>query len=949
MMRKSRMLTRRASLGLAIALIASSAAYFAFGEIRALQSAHSIAQFIPANAQAYLVLPRADHLIQSLSRQSRINISKINADALAAAIEQSPNVVRQVIDGLQSIYRTSLDDKSLLLPSTCADMAAGGSELGIGAATGATIFIDRMGERLGSPRASLAIGPIERDQFGRFLASATFAGRYALKFTTNDNVDARISKLSATGFRFCALQDGRPTILKDGSELPISRSDRAVLAAVDFVPSDARPTFDVECQSADKSRACTCDLLAYEDSAWISKGPCKSAGLAVDDELRLFRTVQTFIAEGTSLAEAARKHDPTMQADASASVPVRLPLIGQTTLPSDLAARWDAGSRTLVLMPAASRTLLQQPTPSTSILRSDEFIRLSKAASEHRSPFFGAIRPDLTSRAGFNRIVSLPFQFAGRITDTDLEARLFVNFEPLDARVLQDISKNDTFTRDEAGILPISNAANLSVQDEKIGQLVRFADQYMLDRLVEQKTSIDLDTVASLRGLFARYLLERIGFHGEPGRRGPSGYMAQNQQVMLFEDTDVTWGPRSAVAIKFQSHQSPIDFVCRELQRVVSGMERRILFNATRQAKRDVPLPDDDIDAIDESDDDDDSDTTTNDGDDDDDDHPYRTPLKERLKDLLGAERWSALKRKYDFDPLTLELHVRKIGAADQACDAAKRSIMVNDTKRDVYYLTLPVDDVARRFYYRIPELIQISEQRKRDAQTTIVSKSDARTKLRAEIDARGRAVRMMARYRPNRANPAPLTSAINTEIQQLNVVLQGAGFDRIPATAKTIEEVLAFIETNGLEEEEAVADRKSALDALQAELNALVRNRDRDSQSFSTFIERLKNEGLPIIATIDHSRRTLFVANSIDALGQAMIVAGKPEGATAPGGVGERVRLSAPSDTAMRWILETRPRGSSNWLQAQKSGRVLPWGRSEVGVTSEQNSVTFRLSLHDR
>ena len=81
-----------------------------------------------------------------------------------------------------------------------------------------------------------------------------------------------------------------------------------------------------------------------------------------------------------------------------------------------------------------------------------------------------------------------------------------------------------------------------------------------------------------------------------------------------------------------------------------------------------------------------------------------------------------------------------------------------------------------------------------------------------------------------------------------------------------------------------------------------------------------MNNEGQTLIATVDHASRTLFVANGIDSLAQAMVIASKTD-RDQDSGAGERVRLSSSADTAARWYVETRPRGSANWVEAQKSG----------------------------
>jgi hypothetical protein len=912
---------RAVSFGAAIALMLASALYVIFGHARSIMAVPAIVRHIPLNSQGFIIIPRLSDFLQQASAFSEESVRLTNSSALSSGMSSGASMFDTTRLRLRSAFSAMIEGVTAELPVGCTDFKKNDDlkDIGINASTSAAIIFDRYQQDPWETAAAFAIGPVDREQFSSFLATATLQKRYVVRFsvskTSERPTEIQITQLNNLGNKLCIL-DGNKRDLVEGGVVSIPPAETAVFSSLE-IRSGLEQSFDFSAScsvvESNDARSCNCTLFELGGDGPLQLGDCSSKTRASSPDLSKFQRVYSSSYTGEDIGDG---------------IALMLPIFGAPSLPADTVIKWDETTRSLLIGPA--KLLAQSPAYSgygvaSSIVRNDAFMKFFDESGGQRSAFVGSFRPDVLSGGEFDRLISLPMQFSGTMSSHGINISAAINMEPLDAGILQDMSREGPpLDSTEIPIVSSLEGTSLRVQDEKIGQLVRFADQYVFDRLVEEKVALNLDPLSVKKLEFVRYLFRKMGFNDEPAQVRAPSFPAQAQQIMLFAEDPDDFVPGVAVAIKFETIGNPHDFICGEFQRFSESVDRRILFNAAREAKRKVS-PNDDLGS-------------------------YAADLNDEIERLIGSEKWQRFSQDYDFDSVNFKIRTRRSVMSDQACESIMSREFVGEHERTIYVLTPKLEELLRRYYYLVPLLLDELAQRQLEFDQKIKADQQQLPDLQRQVapfePARDALRRINARNQ--RLPDFDFGKADEEDVRRLNVALSQAGLEQAPGAIQNLNALREWMKKTGLTDRLQEALRNSQeIDRMKGELTELVKNGEAERAMIERVVKHVDQADDQAVAAIDSSDQVVFLASNRKALSKALTLTSRRD-QSRPDHLLERVRLLTSIDDAVGWVL--RVSGSDDadsWRQAQRDdGTILPWRKMIIGVSSSHNVINLSLSL---
>jgi hypothetical protein len=656
------------------------------------------------------------------------------------------------------------------------------------------------------------------------------------------------------------------------------------------------------------------------DGELVPLGSCSFAGQ---------RFGKTVSAKREELARTIEAGGPLQN-----TIAFNLPMIGAFQATKDVLLRWHDQ-----LLIVGSNEALSSSSAGTSsaidssVLRDDSFITSYKRTGVRYGSFFGSVRPDiLPTNTFFNRLVSVPIRFSGTIDSETVALQASLNFEPLDATILQDMSRGYS---EADGDIPISSSlgsASVRIGDSKVSQYVSFADQFILNRLVAGLPGLDTsDATQNLRTNFVRYVLRKIGVSDEKVSGPEDSFANQPHQIILLDDQPNAWAPSVAVAVKFQTNEAARTFLCAEPARLQQTVDKRILLNSARAAKRAVPV-----------------------------DKPF-TLYKERLttfiKDSLGDAEWKRYQALYSVDPFLMTISTSNTSRlAEAGCVTQRSEIPIDGKIRNLLFLSPTASKNAKRFYYRIPEIQKLAEERAQAIDATIsgmidvlVDESNFATAAdKAKIDL----ARILA-LPEQRTAPTPLTASLDDLATQLQSNIQEAAVEVSVRNGFTIANIVkeSIRIRNAIDERISdLRDARTSAIRIIASLRVKRETALRFARRIATEVER---DDQRIVGFNDEDRRMLFIANNLEVLKRAAEQATASPNEIDPDQAAERIRFYASGDNTVQSYFDLLADASSeesrSWRTAKLDGPILPVGNAYVGLSGRTNGVVVSLSISRR
>jgi hypothetical protein len=607
------------------------------------------------------------------------------------------------------------------------------------------------------------------------------------------------------------------------------------------------------------------------------------------------------------------------------SVSFYLPLLGQLEPSDKLGVRWKENNIVVLGVEPDLQEFFDKPKSGSiaTVVNDDSFVSRYKQTLQHPTGFISVMRSDFQSSQTFlSKIVTLPIVISGTVHQHQLIMNVSISFEPLDARILQDISRDFSPAEGSLPIRASAGSASIRIGDNRVKQYVSFADAFILNRLIGGLSLLDLESpTRALRANFARYILFKVGLEDDSAPRPSRSLAEQPMQIILLDDTRQAITPSTAVAVKFESVQAARSFLCdepRELQRL---FDKRILLNAIRTVKAEVEAVEDPTD--------------------------YKDSLKEALSTLLGEAEWDRYSTTYEIDPLlaTVKLADSAPKAGSDGCKADITGFLIGGKKRDIHFLSPPTSEAVANFYYRTPNIIAEEHERAADLskqQTELLSEL-SRLPLRAagcEM-----ALKLLGRA-ASELSTLPGDSPPPDSLRQLRSAAEKAKVKFDFQDWQTVDDVKSNLLDGTFERAirrriDAIADRKVTLtdNIIDTRVQHAV-----SSRRPSEVLERFSGDNPRIVSFVDQEQRVLYIANDLDALKRGV----EQANATSPDRVSTaeaRIRFYANGDNTVQSILDLSLDASQaiqadRWRTAKQEGPLLPFGIGLVGISGQNNGV---------
>jgi uncharacterized protein YecT (DUF1311 family) len=911
------------------ALLALSGDYLWLGGAQTLLLISPAAHHIPLSAQAYLLIPNFNNFLGSAQTYLESNADSLDVARVSKAIGAPYADVQTILSRFQSVLHVSVRGEDQLIANGCINFSREDDRRTIGllSTTSAAAYIARQTDA--SP--IVVLSPVNKSRFAAFLANSSSRYLIVLSLTqqlqNDDTTRLTIDNWFGPDFRLCR-KEGAIRDISAGSTFQIDKKHTKITATLDPVAllTDAS-SFELGC-SYDLSgikHPCQCEVFERRanESEIASLGDCGTVGKTIGKAASSKRSLAAAIERGGLLDKNER---------------FNIPLLGPISAQDGTLIRWHGKSFVIGLASLLEGSVAgTNEAPRTSILRDDSMVKLFKRVSIKPSAFLGAIRPDLYSgQSFFNRLVSLPIVFAGAISAETLTVQASVNFEPLDAKILQDISRDHSDTDGEMPIGTSFGSANVRIGDDKISQYVSFADQYVLGRILEGLSTLDTqDPEQNLRTNFIRYILRKIGVRDETSFGGDRLFANQPIQIIVLDDQQQAWEPSLAVAVKFQSYGDAHAFLCGERSAMRRNLDYRIILGAARAAKSKTAISDDE--------------------------NEYKKELENSMQELLGVEDWKRLKSRYDIDPFLMRVSNRSpsSSALDQgSCKPDIPNMVIDGKAREMHYLSPPATNNSKLFYYRIPEILTAAKQRSTEYDKEIKEALDQLVTSPEELALLKKAKDQLAlvlKHIEGQPASMQLVGALKDEATLLRSMLDDAEIDIPSSEWATISDIQTDVDDGALLT--VIDKRAGGNDGFFLERAASLRiQREQALLRAQRIAEEVPKDSQRVVAFIDESRRLLFIASNLDVLTRSAAQASAAERQIIGerGHAAERIRFFASGDNAVQSILDVLPdkkqaEWSDRWRSAKLGGPILPFKKTTLGISGQTTGVVFSLDLPGR
>ena len=916
----------------AFAFAASIVAVLMFGNVRSVSAIPVVARHIPLQAQAYFVVPRIGEVLSALSKHASESAQAADPERLALATGQSAAPISNELNTFRALIPITMSDKRYLLPNGCLDFTdpADRRETGLFDGTSLGWFKARSLSNWHKLYDAVILGPVDLDRFSNYLANVNTRYVVAISITHPNRASRDIHISADTGLdtaQLCAFDGKRVRKLAEGTVLRIEGGSSHVLAMLEPSTAGTISPLNLQCTIQNKTSADeTCRCYLYEFNPAEDKttplGECRRANLEKNAETG--RQIRKFFRDPTKISEP---------------LVVQLPHWGPESIGPTTVVRWHGSTHSLVVGPA---DILDDSSSGTdvaihsSLVRDDAFVKTHGAVKKDTTAFLAAVRPDSFTHAVFNRLISLPVVISGSLRHDSISARARISFEPLDAAILQDISRPESIAHQSE--LPLSNnlgALSVRVGDGKIGDYIRFVDQYVLDRLIEGMATLDtVDADVGSRLAFARYLFRKIKKKTLADESEQS--IAQKpHQIIVLENEPDAWSPSVAVAVKFANFDDAMSFICAEQQQITSEVHASIIINAAREAKSKVELNDD----IDD----------------------YASALKGHMELALGENAWRRYAEEFDIDPVKVVVRRNVIQGPAQGCGAAKAKHRIGAIERDIYLLSPELFENSKRYYFRLPELERLKTRVRDETERDLQSKLRVAGEQLAAIRKVGAQVRVVMTKADN-ANPgAALSEAISEDVSVLNESLSSESILTVPDDLSNYGDLSKHLRLSAQDVERVAKEKSNDIAALPKELRL---KQNEEMARIQRVADGIRRNEQRIVAYFDSNMHVLYIANNVSTLRRAVALVertGNTKG-TIEEQFAQRIRFYATGDGAIQWIADLarewkRQWGEAatgyidpqKWRDARARGTLLPWDRAVIGMTGERSGVTVSIDMTRR
>jgi peptidoglycan hydrolase-like protein with peptidoglycan-binding domain len=893
-----------------------------FGKTQSSLAAGVSAQQVPLTAQAYLVIPNLASFLAATKNYFESSSNAIDLARLSNALSVKPDELDSRLSQFKSALNVTIRDEKHFVANGCIDFANAEdrSTIGLLNTTSAAAYVRRQTDA--SP--VFVVGPVEESRFSAFLANST--ARYLIDLTIPESNglnphQVNIETWNSADFRLCREHGGIEKI-STGSTLEL-KTAHTYLTLDPSVPLTDQSSFELICSylTSGTKTSCGCEVLdRANDGSVTALGDCSTVGRQLG-KLNPRKSIADTIRHGGRI---------------SSYTALNLPILGELLGSDEITVRW--ADSTIII--STQSTLDGEPVGtrdalSASVIRDDSFVSLYKRTEAEPSAFFGSVRPDAySSQTFFNKLVSLPIVFAGSIKPQAFSVKVSINFEPLDATILQDISRDYSPAEGDIPINASAGSASIRIGDNRVRQYVSFADQFILHRLVEGLSSLDIqDPNRTLKTNFIRYVLYKIGVRDDSALGLTQSMADQPIQIILLDDPPNAWAPSIAVAVKFQTFAAAQSFLCDEPAEIQRNVDNRILLNTARVAKNRTEAPDD----LDD----------------------YKKALKEKMQSLLGSDDWTRYEANYEVDPFLSRVKVSTTSPYSidhQRCQPNLSSVIGNKA-RDIYYLSPAVTGNSEKFFYRINDLINDANDRSAALDSQLKEATDGLKALDESITANKLALDLLARIvRDIHSAPSAqsVSESLRHDASELKAALDDSGIEQTFSDWTTVADVKndlddgslrTSLEDNGVKLASSRSNVSQAIATIRTQRELTLLNAQRISKDIS-------NNNQRTVGFIDEERRLLYIASGLDALKNAAEQTAYSQFRTSDMlSSHERIRFYASGDNTVQSILDLWPdekkaQQAERWRDAKREGPLLPLGVGYLGLSGQQSGVVISLNL---
>jgi hypothetical protein len=914
-------LARRIGAFCGLAVLSLALLDLGYGGSQSALVVGSAGHYVPSTAQAYVAIPHLGSFLASVTKYLEGTAAAIDNDRLARGLGANSADVGALLERLRSSTDIPFRNENVTVPTSCLDTARLEDQalVGIRSDTSAAAFIGnktKPGDNAGA-LPILIMGPVERSPLAAYLSNS--ASQFLVDIhpagdaQQNSPPDLTIEEWRSADFRLCGFMNGTKLISPFRAIAVTNRSKHTLFKLDPIGPLSENSSFSLRCfySSNGNKTPCECELLERLDSGDLnSLGDC-SADTKRRERFSKKHALQQLIEHGGPIPDTTS---------------FSFPLLGRLGASNELGIRWKDDNTIAVGVESDLKQFLDRTSSGSavSIIEDDSFVNRYREMAQQLTGFIGVVRPDFQSgQTFFSKIITLPMIISGTVSPNHLMLSASISFEPLDARILQDISRDFSPAEGSLPIRTSAGSASIRIGDNRVKQYVSFADAFILNRLIGGLSSLDTRSPSSaLRANFARYFLFKVGIDDDSAPRPNRSLAEQPLQVVLLDDAEQAITPSTAIAVRFESVKAAQSFLCAEPSDVQRLVDKRTLLNAIRTAKAET-------DAVDDPDE-------------------YRESLKTALNSLLGEKTWAQYLRTYEIDPLLATIEDAESATSaigTDNCEADVTGVSIGGKSRDIHYLSPPTTDAIQAFYYRMPDIVNEQNERLSALDKELATLSAEFANLPTQEADCGIALNLLGRASrdlPGLAEDAPPPEFL----ARLRLATEQAKVEFAFNNWETVKEAKDNLLDGGLEG--ALRSTAVGFAASRAALiDKIVDNRVRLSVALrrpNLVAKRLGGDNSRMVAFIDQEHRMLYIGSDLDALkrGAEQASATKPDN---PSARAERIRLYASGDNTVQTILdlwpdETQTAQADRWRAAKQEGSLLPFGIGFVGISGRNNGV---------
>jgi peptidoglycan hydrolase-like protein with peptidoglycan-binding domain len=400
---------RQAGAVCGLIVLVATVFYLRFGDSQNALAVSRPARYVPATAQAYIVVPHLGDFLDSTKKYLEGSSVAIDVGRVAKALNIAADDLNARLSLLKSALTATLRDENHTVPLTCLDLSNKEDRAltGLRPETSAAAFV---GNQVDATPAFI-IGPIDRERFASYLSNSTSQYLIDLQIPTNDQLgeEARltIENWRSLDFKLCRFDETVKPVSSPYEIILNGKSKHAYLTLDPIGSLNENSSFELLCTYSrnGKKTPCHCEVLERsQDGKVNSLGNCTEIG---KNPVKVFHKsdLRQAIEKGGSLPD---------------SISFNLPLLGPIGPLGKLSVHWN-GDTVALGTETALAPALTDSVAGISIIEDDSFVSLYKRVELDPSGFLAAIRPDYNSiQTFFSKIVTLPVVISGAVIPNEL-------------------------------------------------------------------------------------------------------------------------------------------------------------------------------------------------------------------------------------------------------------------------------------------------------------------------------------------------------------------------------------------------------------------------------------------------------------------------------------------------------------------------------------------------